>query len=98
VRVPVADLTDPGNRVRVRHPSGHKGPGFLVAETLVWGFTAGIIDRILHHSGWEREWDRDRVVDLSADVLRLDRRDLDRLRELGLDRGWQHKGNPGTEG
>ena len=26
-RVPIAELTDPGNRVNVRHPSGYIGPG-----------------------------------------------------------------------
>lgn len=65
VRVPLSDLTEPGNRVRVRHPSGYSGPGFLVADTLVWGFTAGIIDRILHFSGWERSWDHQREVEFS---------------------------------
>ncbi len=28
--VPVADLTDPANRVTTIHPSGHRGPAFLV--------------------------------------------------------------------
>ena len=40
-RIPVADLVDPGNRVTVVHPSGYRGPGFQVADMLVWGFTAG---------------------------------------------------------
>ncbi|MFB8025246.1 MULTISPECIES: NUDIX hydrolase [unclassified Streptomyces] len=60
----VADLTDPANRVTVVHPSGHPGPAFLVESTLVWGFTAGVIDRIVHHAGWERPWDRTRQVPL----------------------------------
>jgi 8-oxo-dGTP pyrophosphatase MutT (NUDIX family) len=63
VRVGIEELTDPENRVRVRH-RGHLMPGFLVADTLVWGFTAGIIDRVLHYSGFEREWHREREVDL----------------------------------
>jgi 8-oxo-dGTP pyrophosphatase MutT (NUDIX family) len=62
--VPVADLTDPANRVTAHHPSGHHGPAFLVASALVWGFTAGVIDRILHFAGWERPWDRSRQVPL----------------------------------
>ncbi|MFF9689016.1 NUDIX hydrolase [Streptomyces sp. NPDC014623] len=61
---PVADLTDPANRVTVVHPSGHRGPAFLVESALVWGFTAGVIDRIVHHAGWERPWDRTRQVPL----------------------------------
>ncbi|MFI6653593.1 NUDIX hydrolase [Streptomyces sp. NPDC050529] len=62
--VPVADLTDPANRVTTRHPSGHCGPAFLVESALVWGFTAGVIDRILHFAGWERPWDRAKQVPL----------------------------------
>ncbi|MFJ8150180.1 NUDIX hydrolase [Streptomyces sp. NPDC096094] len=62
--VPVADLTDPANRVTTVHPSGHRGPAFLVESALVWGFTAGIIDRLLHFAGWERPWDRDKQVPL----------------------------------
>ncbi|WP_055586266.1 NUDIX hydrolase [Peterkaempfera griseoplana] len=68
-RVPVADLTDPANRARLRHPSGHTGPAFLVAGTVVWGFTAGVIDRVLHYSGMERPWDGSRVVGLDEDAF-----------------------------
>ncbi len=62
--VPVADLTDPANRVIAIHPSGYRGPAFLVRDALVWGFTAGVIDRILHYADWERPWDRSRQVPL----------------------------------
>lgn len=62
--VPVADLTDPANRATAVHPLGHNGPAFLVESALVWGFTAGVIDRILHFAGWERPWDRTRQVPL----------------------------------
>ncbi|WP_371101860.1 CoA pyrophosphatase [Streptomyces sp. PU_AKi4] len=62
--VPVADLTHPDNRVTTVHPSGYQGPAFLVQSALVWGFTAGVIDRLLHFAGWERPWDRDRRVPL----------------------------------
>ncbi|MEG3628506.1 NUDIX hydrolase [Streptomyces poriticola] len=62
--VPVADLTDPANRATAVHPSGHTGPAFLVESALVWGFTAGVIDRLLHFAGWERPWDRGRKVPL----------------------------------
>ncbi|MFE4538284.1 NUDIX hydrolase [Streptomyces scopuliridis] len=62
--VPVADLTDPANRATARHPSGYRGPAFLVASALVWGFTAGLIDRILHFAGWEQPWDHSKQVPL----------------------------------
>lgn len=75
MRVPLSELVDPDNRVLVRHPSGHRGPGFLLGDSLVWGFTGGVIDRVLHYSELERPWDRGREVELSADALRLDARD-----------------------
>jgi 8-oxo-dGTP pyrophosphatase MutT (NUDIX family) len=56
-RVPVAELTDPANRLRVTHPSGYVGAAFEVRGMLVWGFTAGLLDRLLDLAGWERPWD-----------------------------------------
>ncbi len=55
-RVPLAELTDPANRCRVRHPSGRTGPAFDVRGMLVWGFTAALIDRLLDLGGWARPW------------------------------------------
>ncbi len=63
-RVPITELTDPANRVNVRHPSGYVGPGFTVRDMLVWGFTAHLLDRILALGGWERSWDPGRIVDI----------------------------------
>lgn len=64
-RVPVADLTNPDNRATLTHPSGFQGPAFLVEGALVWGFTAGLIDKIMHFAGWELPWDHSRKVPLS---------------------------------
>lgn len=55
-RIAVAQLVDPGNRVRVTHPSGYTGPGFQVAGMLVWGFTGMLLDRLIAIAGWERSW------------------------------------------
>ena len=68
-RVPLADLLDPANRFRARHPSGYVGAAFQVAGLLVWGFTAGLLDRMLRLAGWERPWDRSLVHDLPADMV-----------------------------
>ncbi len=68
-RVPVAELTDPANRWMVRHPSGWMGPAFGVREMVVWGFTAGLLDRLLALGGWERPWDTTRVRDLPPAAL-----------------------------
>ncbi|MDT0341896.1 NUDIX hydrolase [Streptomyces litchfieldiae] len=62
--VPVAELADRRSRGMAVHPSGYRGPCFEVAGTLVWGFTAGVIDRILHFAGWEQPWDHDREISL----------------------------------
>ncbi|WP_377270125.1 NUDIX hydrolase [Peterkaempfera sp. SMS 1(5)a] len=78
-RVPVADLTDPANRARLRHPSGYTGPAFLVAEHVVWGFTAGVIDRVLHYSGMELPWDGSRVVRLDEEAFGLAAADRERV-------------------
>ncbi|MBU8857524.1 MULTISPECIES: CoA pyrophosphatase [unclassified Micromonospora] len=63
-RLPVTELVDPDNRMRVRHPSGWIGPAFSVRGMLVWGFTAGVIDRLLELGGWSRPWPHSRVVEL----------------------------------
>lgn len=68
-RVPLADLLDPAGRLMVAHPLGHVGPAFAVAGLLVWGFTAGLLDRMLRLAGWERPWDRDRVEALPERML-----------------------------
>jgi 8-oxo-dGTP pyrophosphatase MutT (NUDIX family) len=70
-RVPLAELTAPANRLVVRHPSGTTGPAFEVADMLVWGFTAFVLDRLLTLGGWEVEWDRTKVRDLPEGTLRL---------------------------
>jgi 8-oxo-dGTP pyrophosphatase MutT (NUDIX family) len=63
--ISLLELADPANRANVRHKSGYIGPAFNVAEMLIWGFTGGIIDRILHHSGYEREWDQEKIIELT---------------------------------
>lgn len=65
--VSVSELAEPGNRVRVRHPSGYIGPGFEVADLLVWGFTGGLVDALIRLGGWERSWQPGRLVDVFED-------------------------------
>jgi 8-oxo-dGTP pyrophosphatase MutT (NUDIX family) len=57
-RVPLAELTDPANRFRVSHPSGFIGAAFGVADMVVWGFTAALLDAILEAAGLARAWDQ----------------------------------------
>lgn len=63
-RLPLADLADPVNRLRVRHPSGWIGPAFAVGDMVVWGFTAGILTVLLEMAGLDRPWDSSRIENL----------------------------------
>lgn len=57
-RVRLSELLLPANRFTVQHPSGYSGAGFDVDGLFVWGFTAGLLDRLLRLAGWEQPWDR----------------------------------------
>lgn len=57
VLAPVSHLVDPVNRFTVTHPSGYVGPGFDVDGLFVWGFTAGLLARVLELGGISRVWD-----------------------------------------
>jgi 8-oxo-dGTP pyrophosphatase MutT (NUDIX family) len=67
-RVPIAHLTDPANRFRVKHPSGFTGPAFAAPGMLVWGFTAGLLAGLLRLAGWERPWNTADVRDLDESL------------------------------
>jgi 8-oxo-dGTP pyrophosphatase MutT (NUDIX family) len=71
-RVPVDELLDPRNRCSVCHPSGWRGPAFLIGEgksLILWGFTAGIIARLFDFVGWTRPWDAEVMRDLPEHML-----------------------------
>ena len=71
-RVPIEELLDPEHRVSTRHPSGWKGPAFLIGDDkdlILWGFTAGIIARLFDFLGWTRPWDVDVLRDLPDHML-----------------------------
>jgi 8-oxo-dGTP pyrophosphatase MutT (NUDIX family) len=84
VRVPIDELADPANRFRINHPSGWIGPAFAVRDLLVWGFTAGLVDRLLALGGFERPWDSTDIRELPTDALRLARRTRPTMPETGL--------------
>ncbi|MGL3149212.1 NUDIX hydrolase [Microbacterium sp. A82] len=59
-RVPVAQLLDPANRytsVVSRENVGFRSPAFDINGTIVWGFTAIVLDRIFDAAGWTVPWD-----------------------------------------
>jgi 8-oxo-dGTP pyrophosphatase MutT (NUDIX family) len=63
-RVAIQALTDPANRISCLHPSGFTGPAFTVGDLFIWGFTAGLLDKLLKLGGWARDWDPGNVVPL----------------------------------
>ena len=67
--IPVAALSDPANRFTVRHPAGLVGPAFEVDGLFIWGFTAGLLDRLLTLGGWAQPWDQTVQRPLPAAVL-----------------------------
>jgi 8-oxo-dGTP pyrophosphatase MutT (NUDIX family) len=69
LRIPIADLAAPANRLMIRYPGGEAGYAFRVAGLTVWGFTALLLDRVLALGGWEQTWDASRVTILPADEL-----------------------------
>lgn len=69
ILIPVAELVDPANRGRVRHPSGYSGPGFEAAGHLIWGVTAHLLDAVLDLAGWQRPWDTGRRLDIPPRYL-----------------------------
>jgi 8-oxo-dGTP pyrophosphatase MutT (NUDIX family) len=69
-RIPLDELADPRNRLRLRHPSGIAGPAFSARGLLIWGFTAALVDRLLALGGWERAWNDDRIERLPAPIAR----------------------------
>jgi len=68
--VPLAELVDPAHRVTVQMPMGdYRSPGFLIGpdhDVILWGFTGGIIARLLDFLGWSVPWDESRVRELPS--------------------------------
>ncbi|MDR6866492.1 8-oxo-dGTP pyrophosphatase MutT (NUDIX family) [Microbacterium resistens] len=61
-RMPVARLLDPAHRytsVRRYGDRVFRAPAFEVDGTVVWGFTAMVLDGLFDAAGWTVPWDRD---------------------------------------
>jgi len=69
LRAPLSELTDPARRFTVAHPSGFVGPAFDVDGLLVWGFTAGLLSKVIELAGLERSWDSGDHRPLPAHLL-----------------------------
>jgi 8-oxo-dGTP pyrophosphatase MutT (NUDIX family) len=56
-RVPLPEVLDPANRFVTVLGDEYRGPGFGVRGLFVWGFTAGLLSRLLTLAGLDRPWD-----------------------------------------
>ena len=65
-RIPLSELSDPQNRRTVISPSGYRGPGFVVRDMLIWGFTGGVLAGILDVTGWADPWDEHETVEVES--------------------------------
>lgn len=71
-RTPISELLDPAHRITVTHPAGYSSPGFLIGEekdVLLWGFTAGLINKLFDFVGLTRDWDPSITRELPAYML-----------------------------
>ena len=73
ISVPLSHLVDPETRFTVRHPSGFVGPAFLLDDLVLWGFTAGLLSRVLDLADLSVPWDSARQIPLPERFMR-DRR------------------------
>jgi 8-oxo-dGTP pyrophosphatase MutT (NUDIX family) len=69
LRAPLSELTDPARRFTVTHPSGFAGPAFDIDGLLVWGFTAGLLSKVIELAGLERPWDSDDRRPIPPDLV-----------------------------
>ena len=71
IQAPLDYLTDPAVRHTVTHPSGYRGPAFVLGDDLLlWGFTAGVVTKELELAELDRSWDRARELPLPERFLR----------------------------
>jgi len=69
IRVPIAELASPANRMMIRYPGGQSGHAFRAAGLIIWGFTAMLLDRVLALGGWEQPWNSGQLTSLPAEDL-----------------------------
>ena len=72
-RIPIARLANPENRVRIQTRSGYLGDAFTIDHMIIWGFTAGVISRLMDLALWSVPWDTQRIVQIpDTDVQESD--------------------------
>lgn len=70
-RPTLTQLADPSIRYSANLPGmPYRGPAFIIDNIFVWGFTAHLLDGLLHVGGWERDWDRERTMEVPPEFRR----------------------------
>jgi 8-oxo-dGTP pyrophosphatase MutT (NUDIX family) len=80
LRVPIAELLDPEHRITVTHPGGYSSPGFLIGpakDLILWGFTAGLINKLFDYVGLTKPWDTTVTRQVPGYMLAVREDDLD---------------------
>lgn len=67
---PVSVLTSAQVRMTCEHPAGFRGPAFVLPDSFIWGLTAHLLDWVLELGGWDRGWDRERIVPIPNQYMR----------------------------
>lgn len=67
---PVSMLVSPRVRVTATHPSGYRGPAFMLGDEFVWGLTAHLLDWVLDLAGWAQPWDARQTSTIPERFLR----------------------------
>jgi 8-oxo-dGTP pyrophosphatase MutT (NUDIX family) len=66
MRVPLARLADPRNRLVARKATGWLGPAFVLPGMVIWGYTGEILNALLRVGGWEIPWSPGPAVDIDS--------------------------------
>lgn len=66
--VPIRKLLDPNVRFRVHIEGMWQGPAFDLDGYVIWGFTAGLLNALFEHAGWEIPWDTTKLVPLDEAI------------------------------
>ncbi len=69
-RVPLPELLDPQNRFTTVVSAGFRGPAFTANGLFVWGFTAGLLSRLLQLASVGGPWDASREREIPSAQLR----------------------------
>lgn len=63
--IQIKRLASPENRATWQFET-FSGPAFVIDEYVIWGYTAGVISELLASRGWDKPWDRRRIIEIPS--------------------------------